>query len=66
MKSESKEGLYILSIMIRSNDFSDGNLVDQLLTFLAAGHETTSSALTWSTYLLSKHLNIQTNLRNEI
>lgn len=27
----------ILSIMIRSNNFSDDNLVDQLLTFLAAG-----------------------------
>jgi cytochrome P450 len=66
MKSESKESLDILSIMIRSNNFSDGNLVDQLLTFLAAGHETTSSALTWSTYLLSKYPDIQTKLRNEI
>jgi cytochrome P450 len=27
----------ILSLMIKSNDFSDENLVDQLLTFLAAG-----------------------------
>lgn len=37
MKSESQESKDILSIMIRSNDFSDSNLVDQLLTFLAAG-----------------------------
>lgn len=37
MKRESQENLDILSIMIRSNDFSDQNLVDQLLTFLAAG-----------------------------
>jgi cytochrome P450 len=37
MKHESQEGVDILSIMIRSNDFSDQNLVDQLLTFLAAG-----------------------------
>jgi cytochrome P450 len=34
---ESQESRDILSIMIRSNDFSDENLVDQLLTFLAAG-----------------------------
>src|SRR4051812_34022040 len=27
----------ILSLLIRSNDFSDEDLVDQLLTFLAAG-----------------------------
>jgi cytochrome P450 len=37
MKLESEESVDILSIMIRSNDFSDANLVDQLLTFLAAG-----------------------------
>lgn len=83
MKHESTEdGRDILSIMIRSNDFSDENLVDQLLTFLAAGyvaqvqliagltfiprHETTSSALTWASYLLSKHLDIQAHLRSEI
>jgi cytochrome P450 len=29
-------------------------------------HETTSSALTWSTYLLSKHPDIQSRLRREI
>ena len=37
MKHESRESVDVLSIMIRSNDFSDANLVDQLLTFLAAG-----------------------------
>jgi cytochrome P450 len=37
MKHESRESVDILSIMIRSNNFSDQNLVDQLLTFLAAG-----------------------------
>ncbi|KAF2130750.1 cytochrome P450 [Dothidotthia symphoricarpi CBS 119687] len=66
MKHETTEELDILSIMLRSNDFSDENLVDQLLTFLAAGHETTSSALTWATYLLSTHPDIQTHLRSEI
>ncbi|KAI8934944.1 hypothetical protein NX059_008611 [Plenodomus lindquistii] len=35
--SEKQNSRDILSIMIRSNDFSDENLVDQLLTFLAAG-----------------------------
>ncbi|KAH4037920.1 hypothetical protein HBI26_042630 [Parastagonospora nodorum] len=65
-KLESKESLDILSIMLRSNNFSDSNLVDQLLTFLAAGHETTSSALTWSGYLLSTHPDVKAKLRNEI
>ncbi|KAF2036252.1 cytochrome P450 [Setomelanomma holmii] len=66
MKHESQESVDILSIMIRSNNFSDENLVDQLLTFLAAGHETTSSALTWSSYLLSQNPTIQSRLRAEI
>jgi cytochrome P450 len=37
-ESQDSQGSHdILSIMIRSNEFSDENLVDQLLTFLAAG-----------------------------
>lgn len=56
----------ILSVLIRSGSFDDDGLVDQLLTFLAAGHETTSSALTWAAYLLSIHPDYQQRLRDEI
>lgn len=66
MKTGSDQHFDILSLLIRSNDFSDPQLVDQLLTFLAAGHETTSSALTWASYLLAKNPSIQTRLRAEI
>lgn len=37
-KMESPDGVDILSIMRRSNNFSDEGLVDQLLTFMAAGY----------------------------
>lgn len=37
LKSDSEEHLDILSVLIQSNNFSDQQLVDQLLTFLAAG-----------------------------
>lgn len=37
MKTQSEDQVDILSILIKSNDFSDDSLVDQLLTFLAAG-----------------------------
>lgn len=37
MKLESEESVDILSIMIRTNNFADSDLVDELLTFLAAG-----------------------------
>ncbi|KAF2672119.1 putative P450 monooxygenase [Microthyrium microscopicum] len=66
IKADADEHLDILSVLIKSNNFSDKQLVDQLLTFLAAGHETTSSAFTWVTYLLSTHPEIQTRLREEI
>ena len=34
--------------------FTDEQIVDQLVTFIGAGHETTSRALTWLSYLLSQ------------
>jgi len=82
IKVNGEEHLDILSVLIKSNNFSDKQLVDQLLTFLAAGyvyirchmkdvsdvssHETTSSAFTWVTNLLATHPDIQTQLREEI
>lgn len=56
----------ILSIALRSGGFTDENLVDQMMTFLAAGHETTASSMTWATYMLCLHPEIQTKLRAEI
>ena len=37
VKIKGEEHLDILSVLIKSNNFSDDQLVDQLLTFLAAG-----------------------------
>ncbi|TLD18681.1 cytochrome P450 monooxygenase FUM15-like [Venturia nashicola] len=65
-KATGKRDLDILSVLIESNDFSDEQLADQMLTFLAAGHETTSSAFTWTTWLLATHPEIQTRLREEL
>ncbi|KAL4978655.1 cytochrome P450 [Aspergillus desertorum] len=59
-------GKDILSVALNSGTFTDLELVDQMMTFLAAGHETTSSALQWSVYALCRHPDIQTRLRQEI
>ncbi|KAL2869429.1 cytochrome P450 [Aspergillus lucknowensis] len=56
----------ILGSMMLGGDFTDDELVDQMLTFLAAGHETTASALTWTCYLLTLNPGIQERLRAEI
>lgn len=45
---------------------SDERLVDNLLTFLAAGHETTAKALTWTLYLLARAPDWQDRLRQEV
>jgi len=36
-ETKESEDMDILSLLVRSNDFSDQDLVDQMLTFLAAG-----------------------------
>ncbi|KAL4802612.1 cytochrome P450 [Aspergillus unguis] len=65
-KTASELEADILGSMMLSGDFTDDELVDQMLTFLAAGHETTASALTWTCYLLTLHPEVQTQLREEI
>ena len=56
----------ILSVALESGGFTDEKLADQLMTFLAAGHETTSSAMTWAVYLLCANPEVQDRLRAEI
>jgi cytochrome P450 len=56
----------ILSVAMESGGFSDDDLVNQLMTFLAAGHETTASALMWAIYLVCTKPDVQTKLRDEV
>nr|A0A3G9HB50.1 RecName: Full=Cytochrome P450 monooxygenase ALT8; AltName: Full=AAL-toxin biosynthesis cluster protein 8 [Alternaria alternata]BBG74272.1 cytochrome P450 monooxygenase [Alternaria alternata] len=59
-------GKNILTLAIASGAFTDEALVDQIMTFLAAGHETTATALTWAIYIMCLHPGIQEKLRNEV
>lgn len=45
---------------------SDNEIVDNLLTFIAAGHETTALALTWTLYLLSLSPKVEARVLAEI
>ncbi|CAI7565267.1 uncharacterized protein N7487_001528 [Penicillium crustosum] len=62
----SETGIDIISVALTSGTFDEENLVDQSMTFLGAGHETTASALQWAVYALCKNPNVQTRLRDEI
>jgi cytochrome P450 family 135 len=61
----------ILSLLMTApmedgNPMSDGELRDQLVTLLLAGHETTATALAWTFDLLLRHPHILTRLTEEI
>jgi len=56
----------LLSLLLREDAFDDEQLKDQLITFIAAGHETTSRALTWLFYLLSQDKAARDRVQTEV
>jgi enediyne biosynthesis protein E7 len=44
---------------------SDKELIDEVLTLIVAGHETTAAALTWTWYLVSQHPQVAEQLQAE-
>lgn len=66
------EGHDLLARLVQARDpetgepMSDSQLVDNLLTFLGAGHETTAKALTWCLYLLSRAPEWQERIASEV
>lgn len=65
-KQESKSDIDIISVALGSGGFTDEDLVNQMMTFLLAGHETTATAMAWAIYVLCKHPDIQQKLRDEV
>jgi cytochrome P450 len=64
-------GADILSLLLAARDvdgrpMSDEELVDELVTMLAAGHETTATALSWTFACVLEHPAVETRLRDEI
>jgi cytochrome P450 len=64
--AKSRTDVDILSVALESGGFSDENLQNQLMTFLAAGHETTASTMSWAVYALAQYPDLQRRLRDEI
>jgi cytochrome P450 len=59
----------LLTFFVRARDDGDltaRELADQLVTFLFAGHETTSLALTYTCYLLAGHPEVQARVHEEL
>jgi cytochrome P450 len=66
------EGEDLLARLARATDpetgapMSEKQLVDNLVTFLAAGHETTAKALTWTLYLIARAPDWQERIAAEV
>lgn len=71
---QGREGEYedLLSMFIQARDEETGETMskeqirDELMTFIIAGHETTSNHLSWTLYLLSQHPEIRRRLEDEL
>ncbi|SGY17567.1 BQ5605_C015g07821 [Microbotryum silenes-dioicae] len=65
-------GKDLMTLLLKSNlgeakaNMSDAELQGQMTTFILAGHETTSTALTWLLHHLSLRPDMQSKLRREI
>ena len=60
----------LLGLLLDARDegssLTDGEVRDQVLVFLLAGHETTSTALTYTLHLLGQHPDVQHRVRAEV
>lgn len=64
-------GQDILDLLLSAVDdqgesLSDEQIKDEILTFLLAGHETTSNLLTWATYVLTTNEDVLRACREEV
>ncbi|KAF8259596.1 cytochrome P450 [Lactarius quietus] len=67
------DGKDIMSVILRANGSSnpknkilDDEMVDQIGTFISAGHDTSAKTLTWYFYAIAKHPEAQARIREEI
>jgi cytochrome P450 len=66
-----EEHFDFLSMLMATRDretdepMSDKELIDEVLTLIVAGHETTAAALTWTWYLVSQHPDTSQRLQDE-
>ncbi|KAJ7432017.1 cytochrome P450 [Mycena galericulata] len=72
---ETGNGRDLLTLLVRANTskeipvsqrMSDEDVIAQVPTYLVAGHETTSTALTWALFSLTQNVAAQTRLREEL
>ena len=68
---KKKNHLDFIDILLKARDedgrgLTDMEIRDEVDTFLFAGHDTTSSGISWTLYCLAKHPKHQDNVRKEV
>ncbi|HVS76765.1 MAG TPA: cytochrome P450 [Steroidobacteraceae bacterium] len=71
-RREKAEHLDYVAMLMGARDKDSGEpmperqLIDEILTLVVAGHETTASGLNWTWYLLSQHPQVEARLHAEL
>ncbi len=71
-RNKGMQRLDLLSMLMSARDkrtgepMRDKELIDEVMTLIVAGHETSASGLNWLWYLVSQHPEIQTELQAEV
>jgi cytochrome P450 len=71
-RAESAEHFDYVAMLMSARDKESGEpmgerqLIDEIMTLIVAGHETTASALNWTWYLLSQHPEAEARLHAEV
>lgn len=65
-QQEKQDSPTLLRHLLEEKGVEEQELIDQILTMLIAGHETTANALSWTWYLLSQHPEVEGKWREEL
>jgi cytochrome P450 len=71
-RREQEEHFDYVAMLMSARDkdsgepMSERQLIDEVLTLVVAGHETTASGLNWTWYLLSQHPEVEARLHAEL
>ncbi|TDL17780.1 cytochrome P450 [Rickenella mellea] len=60
------KGNDFMSTMLRNGEMSDQRLIDNVVTFIVAGYDSTSGSITWGLYSLARNQRAQDRLRQEL
>ncbi|WP_134701038.1 cytochrome P450 [Ammoniphilus sp. YIM 78166] len=65
-QQEKRDSPSLLRHLLEEEGVEEQELIDQIITMLIAGHETTANALSWTWYLLSQHPEVEAKWREEL